>query len=79
MANWLNSLPPSGFKGTATELRSSMAAFLQPGESLPTTRKVARTIGAMLKETRYALRRRRLTRARLIIVEPAATAEAVAA
>ena len=66
---WLATLPPSGFRGTATTLHADLARCLAPGESLPSLRTVARTVGAMLAETRYTLCHDRKTAARWIVIE----------
>lgn len=73
LTRWLSTLPPSGFKGTSSALRESLARCLDPNETLPGPKRTVRTIGVLLAATRYRLRHDRKTANRWIIVEPEST------
>ncbi len=78
LTRWLAGLPASGWTGTTTTLRANLASVAQPGDTIPGPRSTARTLEErLLAETRFQLRRRRMTKARLLIVEPT-SAEAAA-
>lgn len=75
LTRWLDSLPPTGWKGTSTELRANLAAVAQPGDVMPGPRSTVRRLTGLLAASKYRLRHDRKTAARWIVIEPNAAGE----